>query len=135
MISHTYYRLDTGEIAYLISTEDENYEDIDQPPEGMGRIRGQYDAATQYIQGGKAVYRPELNLLYPETFIADGGSEWVCEGAPEGCVVHWPDGYHTTIKPGQSDIRFSTDQPSSYRFVFDCFPYKMKEVFVEAVSP
>lgn len=78
--------------------------------------------------------RPDLAPLISKTSIlADGVDETVISSLPNPTTVTWPDGQVDTVTDGS--IEFSVDLEGSYTFKLELFPYKSKEITVEAVTP
>jgi hypothetical protein len=96
---------------------------------------GAANPKTQYMQLGRLVPRPELNVaINKEEILSDGSDELSIKGLPKGtvCTVISPHG-HDDITIDDDSLEFATEEPGKYEFRFKKFPYIEKKVIFNAV--
>lgn len=128
---YSVYDANTGRVMFTLIHPSENYPAI-HTGSGQGVIDGHLDPDTEYVVDEDVAARPEMQLSYTATIVADMIDEAVIGGIPEGAMVFWPDGFVSIETDGQ--VELSTDTPGQYRFLIQKFPYRDKEIIIEAVA-
>lgn len=129
MTEFTCYKLTTGEITCTGAAPE--YMVPLQANEITGVFEGSYSGVNYYFQNGSPVPRPQINTTVTKPVIwADGLDTTRIQIPVPGTLVTWPDGVQTDDTDGYVD--FAVDTPGTYTFRIEKFPFKTREITIEA---